>query len=234
MSDSAQLPLAFDHRPSLAGEDFLVAPGNEQAVAWLDRWPVWPSPTLVVHGPPGCGKTHLTRVFMVQSGAREIDLAGLIAIDPPRLLAGVPAIVVENIDRHLDPATEEALLHLYNVAGESDRHLLLTASQPPARWNIGLADLRSRLAAAIAVAIVPPDDALMAALLVKLFADRQLKVDADVIAFMLGRMERSFDAGRRLVAAIDAAALEQRRNVTVPFVRLVMSRPDEDDRSEPG
>lgn len=230
MSDPAQLPLAFAHRPSLAGEDFLVAPGNEQAVAWLDRWPAWPSTVLVVHGAPGCGKTHLARVFMAQSGAREVARDRLLAEEPPRLLAEAPALVIEDVDRQLDGAVEEALLHLHNVAREAGRHLLLTAGQPPARWALTLKDLRSRLAAAVTVAIAPPDDALMAALLVKLFADRQLKVDTDVVGFMLGRMERSFDAARRLVAAVDAAALEERRNVTVPFVRLVMSRLGGDDR----
>ena len=56
----AQLPLDLGHRASFSGEDFLVAPCNAAAVACLDSWPDWPAPGLAVHGPEGCGKTHLS------------------------------------------------------------------------------------------------------------------------------------------------------------------------------
>ena len=100
--------------------------------------------------------------------------------------------------------------------------MVLTARRPPARWPVRLADLRSRLKAAAAVGIGPPDDPLITAVIVKLFADRQLRVDADVVSFMLTRMERSFETARTLVAAVDRAALAERRNITVPLVRGVM------------
>src|SRR3546814_11282244 len=99
---------------------------------------------------------------------------------------------------------------------EAGGHLLLTGRTPPARWKIGLPDLASRLRAAPTVAVDGPDDALLSAVLVKLFADRQLRVGTDVVAFVVPRMERSFAAARRLVAALDAASLASRRPVTVP------------------
>lgn len=222
MSAGAQLPLDFDHRPALSGEDFLVAPGNAGAVAWLDRWPDWPGPLLAIHGPAGCGKTHLAQVFMAASGARAIGADALGGAEPQHLLAGARACVLEDAEALLGGDLEEALLHLYNTVQETGRHMVLTARRPPARWPVRLADLRSRLKAAIAVGIGPPDDALITAVIVKLFADRQLRVDADVVSFMLTRMERSFETARTLVAAVDRAALAERRNITVPLVRGVM------------
>ena len=217
-----QLPLDFDHRPALSGEDFLVAPGNAGAVAWLDRWPDWPGPLLAIHGPAGCGKTHLAQVFMAASGARAIGADALGGTEPRHLLAGARACVVEDAEAFLGGDLEEALLHLYNTVQETGRHMMLTARRPPARWPVRLADLRSRLKAAVAVEIGPPDDTLITAVIVKLFADRQLRVDADVVSFMLTRMERSFETARTLVAAVDRAALAERRNITVPLVRGVM------------
>lgn len=228
MSAPAQLPLAFELRPSLAGEDFLVASGNAAAVAWLDRWPDWPGAALVVHGPPGCGKTHLSRVFMARSGACQVGAADLRRADAGSILGAAPAGVVEDVESLLGDNREEALLHVYNWTRETGRHLLMTAARPPARWTIGLADLGSRLRALPAVGIGPPDDALIGAVMQKLFADRQLRIDGAVVPYLLSRMERSFEAARRLVEAIDGAALAERRNITVPLVRRVLDNSDAD------
>lgn len=215
-----QLVLDLGHRPALGEADFLVAPSNEAAVAWLDRWPAWPAPALSIVGPPGCGKTHLARVFAARSGARVIAAETLAAEPPPDLLGSAPAAIVDDADR----APAEPLLHLHNLAAERGRHLLVTARTPPARWGAVLPDLRSRLAAAPTVAVAAPDDALLGALLVKLFADRQLVVGEEVVLFLLRQMERSFEAARLLVGALDAAGLAEGRRITVPLARAVLGR----------
>jgi len=219
VSRSLQLPLDFEHRPSLTGEDFLVVESNRDAVIWLDRWPDWPTPALVIHGPAGCGKTHLAHVFLARSGGRKLSILDMSADEPRDLIEDIPACVIEDAERFLEAGLEQALLHLYNALKETGGQLLLTSRRPPSRWPVHLADLRSRLNTATAVRIGPPDDTLMQAVVVKLFADRQLKVDQDVVTFMLARMERSFDAARELVARIDAAALKERRKITVRLVR---------------
>lgn len=218
--------LALDvrhHRAALGREDFLVTAANAEAVEWLDRWPNWPGPALVVYGPAGSGKTHLAHVFAQTTGAPVLDAAALPEVEPLGLLAKHPALALDDADAAGD---DEALLHIINAARETGHHLLLTASAPPARWAVRLPDLRSRLLAAPVAELHQPDDALMAALLVKLFTDRQLKVGEGVIAYLCRRMERSFAAARRLVAAVDARALASRRDVTVPLVREVLA--DED------
>ena len=215
-----QFALEFPQRVALGADNFLVAAPNREAVLWLDRWPDWPSPALAIHGPPGCGKTHLAHVWRARSNAAMVSPADLARRPPAEVLGERGSAVVEDADR--GDYDEQALLHLYNTAGEQGGHLLLTGRTPPARWEIALRDLRSRLAAAPAAAVAGPDDALLGALLVKLFADRQLAVGEEVMAYALARMERSFDAARRLVAALDAAALAGRRNITVPLAREVL------------
>ena len=214
-----QLPLELGHRPSLMGEDFLVSPCNAEAVAWLDRWPEWPGPGLIIHGPEGCGKTHLAQVFLARTGGKSMTACKFSLDDPAALIDDNPALVLENADRFLHPEMIDEVFHLYNMAKEQGRWLLLTAHTPPAQWDIGLADLKSRLLAMPSVAISAPDDHLLAALLVKQFSDRQLKVEAGVIDYMLARMERSFAQARTLVEATDTLALAAKRNITVPLVR---------------
>ncbi|MFO1127672.1 MAG: DnaA/Hda family protein [Rhodospirillales bacterium] len=229
MSDR-QLTFDLGGAPSWRADDFLVCDANRAAVLWLARWPSWPSPALIVHGPPGCGKTHLAQSFAQRTGARFVSAAGLGDGDPDAIAASSPACVIEDADQRLDRADEEGVFHLYNALAASGRTLLLTARQPVGRWPLRLADIRSRLLAALDVAIEPADDALLAALLVKLFADRQLAVDDDVLVWLLPRMERSFAGAVACVERLDRAALARHRPITIPFARAVLNEEAQEER----
>ena len=219
----AQLPLDLANLPALGREDFLVAASNQAAVQWLERWPNWPQAALALYGPPGAGKTHLAHVFAARvrsTGAAPtlIEPASLQIDTVPALIGAAHAVIVDDADR----ASEQALLHLYNLLVEGRGHLLIVAQEPPSRWSIALPDLRSRLLAAPAVPLSPPDDALLGAVLIKLFADRQVTVAADVIAYLVPRIERSFAAAQVTAAALDAAALAEKRPITVPLARSIL------------
>ncbi len=213
-----QLSFDLPHRTAFGGADFLVAPSNQEAVAWLDRWPDWPGPALALVGPTGSGKTHLAHVFQARAGAVLLAPAAIAAGSLPELLGAARAAVLDDAEA----AAAEPLLHLYNMLAERQGHLLVLARHAPARWSIALADLRSRLLAAPVASIQPPDDALLAALLIKLFADRQVSVSADVVAYLVARIERSTAAAEAAAAALDRAALAAHRPITVPLIRTVL------------
>jgi chromosomal replication initiation ATPase DnaA len=215
----SQLVLDFGHRTAYGREDFLVGAANREALDWIDRYPAWPSYGLAIGGPAGCGKTHLAHIFAVRRGTIVLPAADLIRDDPKAWLRHGPALAVEYDGSAID---ERALLHLLNALKEDEGHLLLTGRELPARWPVTLPDLKSRLAALPVVRIAAPDDALLQAVLVKLFADRQLAVAPDVIAYALSRINRSFAAMQALAARADAAALAGQRAVTVPLLKTLL------------
>jgi chromosomal replication initiation ATPase DnaA len=213
---AAPRQLVFDlaHRQALGVEDFLVSSSNDAAVEMVDRWPDWPHPAAIVAGPQGSGKSHLANVWRLRSGAGVVTAAELTDARVAALEPG-ETLVVEDLDRGL--ADEKVLFHLLNRARESKLSVLLTSRTPPGEQEFRVPDLRSRLRALPIVQVQPPDEALLKAVLVKLFADRQLNVEPPVIDYLSLRMERSMAAASRIVADIDRLALATHRKVTRPL-----------------
>jgi chromosomal replication initiation ATPase DnaA len=204
-----QLALALDHAENLAREDFLSGPSNAAALALIDSWPAWPHRTVLLTGPEGSGKSHLAAIWAQAAGARLVAARALEEAAVPGALA-TGALVIEDI---VAGAFEErALFHLINLAREDGAFVLLTARSAPASFSIR--DLGSRFQALPVVAMASPDDALLRAVLVKLFADRQLAVDESLIGYLAVRIERSFAAARAVVARLDGEAMRRRRPLT--------------------
>ena len=215
-----QLPFDFEHRPSLSGEDFLVAPSNREAVAWLDKWPDWPSPVIILYGPTGCGKTHLSNVFMKLTGALELNPNIIKTISSTNSKQNfICEIGDKNTFYNFD---EVGLFHLYNNLVLNGGYMLITAESHPVNWKFELADLSSRIKAAQAIGIGMPDDDLIKAVLVKLFSDQQVRVHVGVIDYVTKRIERSFDSARKFVKMVDKLALSQKKNINLTLARKVL------------
>lgn len=216
---SHQLPIDLSVKPAYSPNDFVVAPCNADAMAWLGKWPDWPSRGLIIYGPPGCGKSHLARVWQGHAEARLISGVSLHKNDPG-LTGMASAVVVEDADR----ANERALLNLYNAVVEARKTMLLTAETNPPCWSMVLPDLASRIMALATAGIGKPDDSLLQAVLVKQFSDRQLHVGAEVVVYLVSRMERSFAAAREMVAALDEMALDGQRSVSISLAREALAK----------
>lgn len=209
-----QPPLPLSYRTATGIENFAVSPANELAVAYLDHWPDWPAHALLIVGPEKSGKSHLGAVFASRTGGRVLTAGQLHS----RLR--VPTLVIDSVGPGVD---EEGLFHLINWTREQQIGLVLLSRMHVRAWGLNIPDLSSRLLALPTAEISQPDDALVAALLVKQFRDRGLDVPPDVIDFLLPRLERDYSRIHAVVEAVDVTALEQRRPVTVPLVRQVIS-----------
>jgi chromosomal replication initiation ATPase DnaA len=206
-----QLAFALPHAESLTRDNFLEGPANTAGLALVESWPEWPSRIMLLVGPEGSGKSHLAAIWAEQSGARSISAHALTAASVPGALA-TGALVVE--DLNAADFDERALFHLMNLAREDGAFVLTTARLPPSTFQIELRDLRSRLRAVPTVSLLPPDDQLLRALIIKFCTDRQMAADESVVGYLATRIERSYAAARRAVELLDTEALRQGRPVT--------------------
>ncbi len=214
-----QLALDLPHKPAMGIEDFCVSECNRQALEFIDRWPDWPAPPGIIAGPTGSGKSHLGAIWKSMSGAQSIAATDLTSANVPVLL-GNGALLIE--DAHIPGIDEAAMFHAINWAAEHGGNILITTRLWPDEWQISLPDLSSRLKAAPVIELYEPDNALLCMVLVKLFTDRQIPVDAPLIEYLVSRMERSLASAVRVVAALDEAALSQKRAITRPLAARIL------------
>jgi len=206
-----QLALALPHAESLTRDNFLEGPANAAGLALINAWPGWPARTMFLVGPEGSGKSHLAAIWAEQAGARSVSAHALSATAVPSALV-TGALVLEDLKP--GEIEERALFHLLNMAREDGAYVLVTARDAPASLPVTLNDLRSRLRAIPVVELLPPDDQLFRALIVKLCADRQLSVDEAVVGYVATRIERSYAAARQAIALLDGESLRLGRPVT--------------------
>lgn len=218
--ESRQLAFDLGLAPHFDRDNFLVSQCNETALRMIDAWPQWPARALLLVGPAGSGKSHLAAIFAARSGAEIVQGSALPRADLVALMQH-PAIVVDDADL-IGAEGEASLFHLFNLAHETNNFLLITARESPESWGLRTADLVSRLRLCPSVALAAPDEALLEAVIVKLFFDRQLGVDAATVRLIGLNIDRSFDAARRLVDFIDREALARGVAINRSLVRELL------------
>lgn len=210
-----QLTFDLTTPPALSRSDFLQSPGNRDAVSMLDDMPRWPQRRLLLLGGPGSGKSHLSKFWAAEQGAVIVRARDLIPDIVDELIWDEGALIVADaheITGH--SAAEIALFHIWNLSAARGAYLLITARTPPRDWDLMLPDLRSRMEMMSQAVLGPPDKALVPAVLVKLFSDRQIQIAPEVVEWLALRMDRDLGLARRLVDEIDRASLADRRAIT--------------------
>jgi len=220
LTNTKQNVFEFKLHPANGCQDFLVALSNYEAVEWINSWPNWASPAVIFYGSRGCGKSHLANLFRLNSDAVPITPKIIRDCGVSKILEDVRNCFIDDVDSGFN---EQNLFHLFNGITSNGGNILMTASIAPSYWGLGLKDLESRLKSIPSIKIGRPDDRLLEAVLAKCFSDRQLLVNADIIKYLLTRMERSLAAAQDMVDKIDQHSLVTGRKITLPLVRQVLS-----------
>lgn len=210
-----QLPLALSYRAGRDAGDFIISEANAEAVAWIDRWPDWPTPGLILTGGAASGKTHLAEIWREKSG-------GILITAADQLDEFVGHAVLDNSDRWAGKA-EVALFHAINRAKEAGTSLLFCARTPPGEWGVTLPDLSSRLKALPLVTLNEPDDMLLAGLFNRALADCGLLLKPEVADYLFPRLPRTANEIVDFAKALDSFVLTQGKGATLATVKAFLA-----------
>jgi chromosomal replication initiation ATPase DnaA len=217
---SSQQVLNLPHKPTYEAADFFMSPTNQMAYRWIESWPAWPNHCLILHGPRGCGKTHLAEIWKTLSGATAVPFEELDTRNLDDVCQAHKALVIEDVPAQFN---EEILFHLYNSVQQAQGYILLTCDVSPQNWELTLPDLRSRIHGAMWAQIEPADDELLRAMMHKVFSDEQVRVPDQVVDYLLNHHDRSFVALLEAVKRINTHALALKRRITLPLVKEVLN-----------
>lgn len=215
-----------NNNTSFLVEDFVCAENNKEAYKLVTRWTeFWDNNSLIITANKSAGKTHLAKIWQESSKAVFLSSERVKQTTIENLLCEIELsnVIVDDIDKLNDAESQEKLFHIFNKVVNSGKYILLTSSKPVFSLEFCFNDLKSRLCSALSVNVSEPNDDMMRIIFTKFFSDMQLRVAADVIEFLIPRVERNFSSAKKIVEKIDKKSIEMKRGVTIPFVKEVLS-----------
>jgi hypothetical protein len=192
-----QIALPLDWPQAADDRRFIVSDANRDAFEHFRSWSLWAVKATMLSGPRRSGRSLLARAFVARVGGRLFDGA--------------------------ESCNEEELFHAWNAAQDSGKPLVMVVDDVPPAWEVGLPDLRTRLAITPVARIAQPDDRLFRSIVRLLFADRGLHMPEDCLKYIADRVERSYWMAERVVEAIDRFAIAERARLTLPTVRRALA-----------
>ena len=221
-----QLVLGLSLKEALEKEDFFISSSNLDAVTLLGNTDRWASGVLLLVGPKGSGKTHLSTVWSKENKAKHVKLEAVLREMENGLDHEFVCVedidVIEKAERQKKLKIEEGIFHLINSIRSKGGNLLISSRIMPNALSIGIKDLESRLQSFSNTTIKEPDDTLVMALLLKYFNDRQIFVKHSNLDYIAARINRTYNSIYEFVNYVDHKSLVLNRKITRPFIEAAL------------
>ena len=172
---------------------------------------------LYLWGAPAAGRSHLLRATCALAGnSRYI---GADAVAEP--LPDTPALLAIDDVHRLDDAAAIALFNAFNRARTNGQTLLLAGDAPPMGLTLR-EDLRTRIGQCLGFEIQPLTDTARSAILSALATQRGLRLDGEVVSYLMRHGRRDMPSLLATLEALDRASFERKRAITLPLLREMM------------
>ena len=180
---------------------------------------------IYVWGVHGCGKTHLMKAMCLAFERRSVAVAMFSSEDAQTEIASCEVVLADDVDQLTDVG-QQGLFNIYNRQRDGGGVLIAAGTVPPARLPLR-SDLVTRLGWGLVYQIhTLSDDEKMAAMIEHAHA-RGFGLTREVIDYLLKRQARDLPGLLTILDALDRYSLENKRAVTIPLVRELLSDPKE-------
>ena len=218
MKELNQLLLNFNFKKSFNDHDYYVSDSNYFAFNLIDKWPKWEKRILNIHGEKFSGKTHLSKIFQSKSSAiylNEKDISNEIF----KKIKLYESIIIDEFSNKFE---ENLIYSIFNLVDQDSKYLLIITETPLSEIKFKLPDLVSRSKNSLQAKIDPPNDELIFALILKNFSDRQIKLEKQIIEFIVNRIERSYSKISEFIYKVDELSLKKKKAIDLKIIKEIL------------
>jgi chromosomal replication initiation ATPase DnaA len=216
----SQLTFKFPFKTNYFEEDFYVSTNNFNAYKLIESWPNWTSRYVNIFGPTGCGKTHLANIFKKKINSFFIKASEL-NNNSLSLIKLKECLIIDDYKNNIE---NKLFYSILNQSYQINQYVIVNSLAPIKISPVTLNDLRSRFDSFIDIGIELPTDDLIRVILTKNFSDKQVKIEAKLLEYVLKNIHRSYEDIFDLIDKVDSLSLSTGKSININLIKKVLKK----------
>ena len=214
-----QLIFKFPFKTKYYEQDYYVSSNNFSAYRLIESWPNWPDKWINIFGPKGCGKTHLSNIFIKKIKSYYIEAKDFKDYDIITNIENEECLIIDNYKNNIE---ENELYSILNFLKQSNKYVIINSLVSIKNESIKLKDLESRLNSFIDIGIELPTDDLLRVIISKYFSDKQIEITPKISEYIIKNIERSYEKVFKFIKEIDDLSLSSGKSININLIKKVL------------
>ena len=216
----SQLVFKFPFKTKYYEQDYYVSSNNFSAYQLIESWPNWPDKCVNIFGPKGCGKTHLSNIFIKKIKSYYVEAGDLKNIDMIKNIENKECLIIDDYKNNIK---ENEFYSILNFLRQANKYVIINSIFPIKNEKIKLNDLKSRLNSFIDVGIELPTDELLRVIISKYFSDKQIDITPKISEYIIKNIERSYEKVFKFIKKIDDLSLSSGKSININLIKKVLT-----------
>ena len=215
----SQLVFKFPFKKKYYEQDYYVSSNNFSAYRLIESWPNWPDKCVNIFGPKGCGKTHLSNIFIKKIKSYYVEAGDLKNIDMIKNIENKECLIIDDYKNNI---RENEFYSILNFLRQANKYVIINSIFPIKNEKIKLNDLKSRLNSFIDVGIELPTDELLRVIISKYFSDKQIDITPKISEYIIKNIERSYEKVFKFIKEIDDLSLSSGKSININLIKKAL------------